>query len=379
MRNQRFTWDDYNNKFKSLVTEGPAFQFGMSDMARIRIEIGTLIYKLSKHYLRMKDQEKVNKKRSNGSDSNKRDSTSSCDLSVTEGSSNKSDDKKDDRKEKGVEQNKSQSILSMKDQERVNRKRSNDLDRNKRDSQHRRKSKRLFDASKKNESELTQKAFARRNGGEAEQEKKKTQSMMRKSRDDARALMSKLKQTSAGSRLIKKNEEGDEGGENWRTCLPDAIMSIVNENADKDRLSSNMRAAMPSTGDTCIGNLYKAMQKEGLALELVNSTYMSKKGGAPYHLFQERSCKIIIGLKLTLLDGDELAHFVGWDGAKIHDSPYVCLINTRDGDRATPLGAKLAFGKLYPRTEYKKWHVTNVYKLVEAREVKGIKGYNGNI
>ena len=172
MRNQRFTWDDYNNKFKSLVTEGPAFQFGMSDMARIRIEIGTLIYKLSWRYLRMKDQEKVNKKRSNGSDSNKRDSTSSCDLSVTEGSSNKSDDKKDDRKEKGVEQNKSQSILSMKDQERVNRKRSNDLDRNKRDSQHRRKSKRLFDASKKNESELTQKAFARRNGGEAEQEKK---------------------------------------------------------------------------------------------------------------------------------------------------------------------------------------------------------------
>ena len=146
-------------------------------------------------------------------------------------------------------------------------------------------------------------------------------------------------------------------------------MSIVNKNADKDRLFKNMRAAMPSTGDTSIGNIYKAMQKEGLALELVNSKYLSKKGGAPYHLFKEKCCKIIIGLKLTLVDGDELAHFVGWDGAEIHDPPYVCAINTRDGDRATPQGAKLAFGKLYPRTEYKKWHVTAVYKLVDAREV----------
>ena len=90
-----------------------------------------------------------------------------------------------------------------------------------------------------------------------------------------------------------------------------------------------------------------------------------KNGGAPYHFFQEKCCKIILGLKLILVDGDELAHFVGWDGARIHDIPYVYLINTR-GDRATPKGTKLAFGELYPRTEYKKWHVTNVYKLVDA-------------
>ena len=213
MRNQKFTWDDFNDDFNSLVTKGPAFQFDKSDIARIRKEIRKLINNLSKHYLRMKDQEEENEKETSDismtlamhdtysfsippmelgkSDINKRDSTSSYDLSVTEGSSNKSDDKKDDRKVKGVEQNKSQSRLSKhylrtKDQEEVNKKRSNGSDSNKRDSQPRRVSKRLIRAKKNNESELTQMAFARME------------------RDGERKLLSKFKQTSAGSRLIKK-------------------------------------------------------------------------------------------------------------------------------------------------------------------------------
>ena len=68
-----------------------------------------MIDNLSKHNLRMKDQEKVNKKRSDSLDGNKRDSSSSSDRLVTEESSNKSDDRKDDRKERVVEQDKSQS------------------------------------------------------------------------------------------------------------------------------------------------------------------------------------------------------------------------------------------------------------------------------
>ena len=57
MRNQKFTWDDFNDDFNSLVTKGPAFQFDKSDIARIRKEIRKLIDNLLKHYLRMMDQE----------------------------------------------------------------------------------------------------------------------------------------------------------------------------------------------------------------------------------------------------------------------------------------------------------------------------------
>jgi hypothetical protein len=53
MRHQRFTRDDYDEKqpFLSLITRGPAFQFDMSDIDRIRGEISTLIDKLSELYL----------------------------------------------------------------------------------------------------------------------------------------------------------------------------------------------------------------------------------------------------------------------------------------------------------------------------------------
>jgi len=64
MRHLKFTWVDICEKpvLKSLITKGPAFQFDMSDIARIREEIGTLIDNLSKLYLRMKEQEKANKR-----------------------------------------------------------------------------------------------------------------------------------------------------------------------------------------------------------------------------------------------------------------------------------------------------------------------------
>jgi hypothetical protein len=54
MRHQRFTNADYYEKprFASLITRGPAFQFDMADIDRIRNEISTLIDNLSVLYLR---------------------------------------------------------------------------------------------------------------------------------------------------------------------------------------------------------------------------------------------------------------------------------------------------------------------------------------
>ena len=62
MRHLKFTWKGVSNRFKSLITNGSAFQFDMDDVARMRDEIASLIGKLSRIYLDLKKKEKANKK-----------------------------------------------------------------------------------------------------------------------------------------------------------------------------------------------------------------------------------------------------------------------------------------------------------------------------
>ena len=63
MRHLRFTREGYNENFVSLITRGKAFQFDMSDIARIRKEMSKLFDNLSKVYLRrLKEQESATKK-----------------------------------------------------------------------------------------------------------------------------------------------------------------------------------------------------------------------------------------------------------------------------------------------------------------------------
>jgi Ulp1 family protease len=63
MRHKQFTWASYENEmpsFASLITRGPAIQFDMYDIGRIRDEISALIDKLLKLYLtRLEEQEKA--------------------------------------------------------------------------------------------------------------------------------------------------------------------------------------------------------------------------------------------------------------------------------------------------------------------------------
>ena len=62
MRHLKFTWKGRSNRFRSLITNGSAFQFDMDDVARMRVEIEALIGKLSRIYLDLKKKEKANKK-----------------------------------------------------------------------------------------------------------------------------------------------------------------------------------------------------------------------------------------------------------------------------------------------------------------------------
>jgi len=66
MRYLRFTWKGYRDgftSFTSLITNSPAFQFDMSEIARIREEMTTLVENLSKVYLPwLKEQELADRK-----------------------------------------------------------------------------------------------------------------------------------------------------------------------------------------------------------------------------------------------------------------------------------------------------------------------------
>ena len=68
MRHLKFTREDMNQKppFKTLITKGSAFQFDMSDIARMREEMKSLINNLSKIYLAIKEQERADKKKASG-------------------------------------------------------------------------------------------------------------------------------------------------------------------------------------------------------------------------------------------------------------------------------------------------------------------------
>jgi len=59
LRNQTFTFEDQNDNFRKAITDNPAFQFDMDDIARIREEMRTLIVKLTKEYRRAKQTAKI--------------------------------------------------------------------------------------------------------------------------------------------------------------------------------------------------------------------------------------------------------------------------------------------------------------------------------
>ena len=61
MRNEKFTLSCICDKFKHLITNGPAFQFNMDDIARIREEFMRLVDALADLYLKTKRKEKESK------------------------------------------------------------------------------------------------------------------------------------------------------------------------------------------------------------------------------------------------------------------------------------------------------------------------------
>ena len=190
---------------------------------------------------------------------------------------------------------------------------------------------------------------------------KRKRSRKRKSQNE-RINPAAAKRKKGGARLMLNKTEAILSGPNTRTCLLDSVTALLPDET-KEQVHATMVTAMPAEGDTSVADLANALSVHGLSLVPVSGEYI-KKGGAPFHLLQERQCKLVINLRLTDLDGDPMSHFVAFDGECIHDRPYISKVNNTY-DRTNPEKSKLAFAKLFKKTEFQSWQITSVYRLCQ--------------
>jgi len=177
-----------------------------------------------------------------------------------------------------------------------------------------------------------------------------------------RANDSESKTKKGGSRLVRNKSDMETEGTNRRTCLVDAICAVIPTNEVKNSVRRSIIIEMPSQGDTSISHANNALASHGMVLNRASKRYM-REGGAPFHLLQERKCRLVIQIKLTNHDNQKMSHFVSWDGHTIHDSPYNSMVNNTF-DRASKKGSDNVFGKMY-RRDFKNWQITNVYDLLD--------------
>ena len=99
-------------------------------------------------------------------------------------------------------------------------------------------------------------------------------------------------------------------------CLYKAVATLVKAER-KLCVWADILISMLAAGDTLPKDIQGALTRQGL----IREAYM-QKGGAPFYLFQEHKCKLVIKIKLTNHEGQDMVHFVAWDGKVIHDQPY---------------------------------------------------------
>jgi len=119
---------------------------------------------------------------------------------------------------------------------------------------------------------------------------------------------------------------------------------------------------MPPQGDTSISHAIDALESHGMVLNRASKRYI-KEGGAPFHLLQERKCRLVIQIKLVNHDNQRMSHFVSWDGHTLHDYPHNSKVNDTF-NRTSKKGCDNVFAKMY-RRDFKNWQITNVYYLLD--------------
>ena len=178
---------------------------------------------------------------------------------------------------------------------------------------------------------------------------------------DSRDKRFKAMQKKGGSRLVLNQSVINPTSSNNRTCLLDAISALLPSNENKEVLCSELGSLMPRSGDTAISCANEALKGHGMILRVVSKEY-HKKGGAAFHLMQERQCRLVINIKLTNRKKQVMSHFISWDGKIIYDQPQMSVVNDTY-DQAREKGSKNVFEKLYKKTDFLSWQITGIYRL----------------
>lgn len=165
-----------------------------------------------------------------------------------------------------------------------------------------------------------------------------------------------------GARLVLNNQQPQNSSTNTRTCLLDAIVSIIPTfQRNSTNISTDILNAMPPVGDTSVNDIESALARNDLQLDVVSRHYHIP-GGAAHNLLKEDSCALLISILLTNTQGKEMSHFVSWNGDVIFDNPFNVKVSKRR-DCLTVQSSKQVFTKLYPKTHFKSWQITSIYSL----------------
>ena len=86
-----------------------------------------------------------------------------------------------------------------------------------------------------------------------------------------------------------------------RACWMQSLtIDLIPSEIDKVEMYDAMILKMPKEGDTSVKCMNGVLEEYGLVLRPVTGKY-NLGGGLEYHLLQERTCKLVIALKLTNL------------------------------------------------------------------------------
>ena len=154
---------------------------------------------------------------------------------------------------------------------------------------------------------------------------------------------------------VGKGEGGVRG-----TCLLEAIVALLPEGIKREAWEAMLPVALAG-GAMNMKSFRPRLAPLGVLVEHVSGRYL-RDGGAPYHLFKETACKLVICLDLDDTKGRPCKHAVAFDGRVVHDKPLSAQVNLT-WDRASTESCNNVFKKLFPESEFRRWNIVNIFEL----------------
>ena len=144
-----------------------------------------------------------------------------------------------------------------------------------------------------------------------------------------------------------------------------AIEELIDDKVLSEKFTADYVDRNPPKGeDTPISHANSVLKPH--CMTLVSATHRFQEGCMAYNLLQIRKhCRLIIVVQLWDLKFPKMScrHCVAWDGSIVHDRPYSVGVNN-SSDRDNSANSRAVFERLFYRTVYYRWQITNIYELV---------------